>query len=632
MAAGVLFLPSAALALPRLGRSSRLLLVPRRARPAGPSVHVSDPRGLRAARPPASSTFERRAGTAGSCGWCSAVLRVRCWWRQFGSDSAQVALSSACFSWELQSGCFPGDLRFIGYMFCCVRDELLCVGVFFYVGKELLGVSYYWRGGRSMMLNESDTGRNDTVVFQGQLEELFNNLKTMVDRGQKQDALYILQANYEIAKEQVDDGLKGIEQAAILDILSLGYMLVGDFKIVEHLLELLMEIVSALKDEQTLLDSILVHMGSMYLTMRKFEDAAITYDRCLKIIEKEFGQDSLFLITPLLGRAKVFKLIGRATKAMAIYDQAIYILEKNRGMDSDELVIPLFCLGDLCISEGKALEAESCFSRILSIYKKIYGETDGRVGIAMSSLAHAMCAKGNVEEAVTLYRSGLQVIYDSNYLNLDDEFLEKMRIDLAELLHAIGRAQEGREILQECILISEKYNGLEHPNTVNHILNLATSYFQSKDFGEAEHLLRRCLQIMAKTKEKDDQSISVPMLHLAVTLYHLKDDEEAEKLALEVVRTREKAFGKESLPVGEALDCLVSIQSRLGKNDGNILATLKRILSIQENELGRETEELLTTLKKIIFYVDKIGLKDEKPPLQRRLQLLNAKFKQRAPV
>ena len=46
---------------------------------------------------------------------------------------------------------------------------------------------------------------------------------------------------------------------------------------------------------------------------------------------------------------------------------------------------------------------------------------------------------GEADEAITLYRRALQIIEDSNYMALDDSEMEKMRIDLAELLHAVGR-------------------------------------------------------------------------------------------------------------------------------------------------------------------------------------------------
>lgn len=103
------------------------------------------------------------------------------------------------------------------------------------------------------------------------------------------------------------------------------------------------------------------------------------------------------------------------------------------------------------------------------------------------------------------------------------------------------------------MLITEKFNGKEHPSSVTHLVNLATSYSRSKNYSETEKLLHISLRIMLKTLPPDDQSISFPMLHLAVTLYNLNRTDEAEKYALEVLRIREKAFGKDSLPVGELI-------------------------------------------------------------------------------
>lgn len=103
------------------------------------------------------------------------------------------------------------------------------------------------------------------------------------------------------------------------------------------------------------------------------------------------------------------------------------------------------------------------------------------------------------------------------------------------------------------MLINEKYKGKEHPSSVPLLVNLATSYSRYKNFVEAERLLSISLQIMMKTVPPDDQSLTFPMLHLAITLYNLNRDEEAEKLALDVLRIREKAFGRESLPTGNFL-------------------------------------------------------------------------------
>ncbi|PQQ04267.1 nephrocystin-3 isoform X1 [Prunus yedoensis var. nudiflora] len=449
--------------------------------------------------------------------------------------------------------------------------------------------------------------------FERELQELFDEIKMMIMMGNQNDAIDLLQANYEAVKERMNASVRGIEEAATIDIIALGYMAIGDLKFVDSLLDMLNEVVDSLKDDEPLLDSVLVHMGSMYSTLGKFEKSMSAYRRAIGNMENIY----------------VLSSIGRTSKAVEFYHRAISLLESSRGAESEDLVIPLFGVGSLLLKEGKPVEAETPFLRIFNIYKKLYGENDGRVGLAMCSLAHVKCAVGDANEAISLYRKALQVITTSNYMALDDSIMEKMRIDLAELLHAVGRGKEGRELLEQCLMITEKYKGKEDPSSATHLINLATSHSRSKNYVEAECLLRTSLEIMGKTVGPDDQSITFPMLHLAVTLYHLKRDEEAEQLALQALHIREKAFGKDTLPVAEALDCLVSIQTGLMKDDEELLEQLKRVLSIQEKEFGPEGEEVMITLKKVVFYLDKLGRKNEIFPLQKRLSALRMKFKQR---
>ncbi|CAN1250816.1 NPHP3, partial [Linum perenne] len=457
--------------------------------------------------------------------------------------------------------------------------------------------------------NQSDGADN----FHVQLEELFDEIKLTIKMGRKRNARDLLQANYELVKEQIGGGAKGIEQAATLDIVALGH---------------LQEIVDSLNDGTPILDTVLTHMGSMYSALGKYNKSTLVYQRGIRLLEKKYGKSSTFLVSPFLGMAKGLASVKSTKKAVEIYHRAIHILESSSGAESEDLIVPLFALGNLLVKEGNATDAETPFLRILSIYSKLYGENDGRVGMAMASIAHAKCASGKTEEAIDLYKSALQILKCGSHVTIDDGVVEKMKIDLAELLHVVGRGKEGRELLEECLLITEKSKGKEHPSSVPHLLNLATSYSQSKNYVEAERLLRTSLEIKRRNGNPEDPSITFPMLQLAVTLYQLKRDEEAEQLALDALHIRQKAFGNNSMPAGEAMDCLVCIQSRLGKAESELLEMLQRVLKIQEANFGVGSEKIMPTLKKIVFYLDKLGRKDEKLLMQRRLSALKNKFKQ----
>ncbi|CAN7122412.1 unnamed protein product [Brassica rapa subsp. narinosa] len=475
---------------------------------------------------------------------------------------------------------------------------------------------------------QRSTHGNGMKEFEMELQELFNEVKAMVKIGKERDAMDLLRANYVAVKEEIDSGLKGIQQAALLDIIALGYMAVGDLKPVPALLDMISKIVDKLNDSEPLLDSVLMHVGSMYSALGMFENALLAHQRAVSILENTYGDDNTLLVTPLLGLAKSYGSYGKANKAIGVYERTVTILERSRGSESEDLVVPLFALGKLLLKEGKADEAEAPFTRILNMYKKSYGEKDGRVGMAMCSLANAKCTKGDADGAVDLYKSALRIIKESNYMDIDNTVLENMRIDLAELLHFVGRGNEGRELLEECLQINEKYKGKNNPSTATHLMNLAASYSRSKNYVEAERLLRTCLDIMEKSAGSEDQSITFPMLNLAVTLSQLNRYDEAEQVALKVLRIREEAFGKESLPVGEALDCLVSIQVRLGRDDGEVLGLLKRVLMIQEKEFGSSAEELIITLQRIVHLLEKMEMKDEKFKFRRRLALLRERYKQ----
>lgn len=73
----------------------------------------------------------------------------------------------------------------------------------------------------------------------------------------------------------------------------------------------------------------------------------------------------------------------------------------------------------------------------------------------------------------------------------------------------------------------------------------------------------------------------------------------------------------------------MSIQTRLEKDDCELLELLNRVLKIQEKAFGHDGEEVMETLKKIVYYLDKMGIKNEKYPLQKRLSILRNKHKQR---
>jgi hypothetical protein len=50
------------------------------------------------------------------------------------------------------------------------------------------------------------------------------------------------------------------------------------------------EVVERLTDDEPLLDSVLIHMGSMYSALGKFEKSMLVYQRVIAILERIHGK------------------------------------------------------------------------------------------------------------------------------------------------------------------------------------------------------------------------------------------------------------------------------------------------------------------------------------------------------
>lgn len=55
----------------------------------------------------------------------------------------------------------------------------------------------------------------------------------------------------------------------------------------------LQKVVDGLKDDEPLLDSVLMHMGSMYSALGKFEKSMLLYQRAITITEHIHGKCNL---------------------------------------------------------------------------------------------------------------------------------------------------------------------------------------------------------------------------------------------------------------------------------------------------------------------------------------------------
>ena len=72
------------------------------------------------------------------------------------------------------------------------------------------------------MLDKFNTNVDGMDDFERELQELFDEVKTLLAMGNKNDAMVLLEANYELVKEQVNCGFQRHRASCFLGHSSLG--------------------------------------------------------------------------------------------------------------------------------------------------------------------------------------------------------------------------------------------------------------------------------------------------------------------------------------------------------------------------------------------------------------------------
>ncbi|KAL3700967.1 hypothetical protein R1sor_018989 [Riccia sorocarpa] len=430
-----------------------------------------------------------------------------------------------------------------------------------------------------------------------EFQHLFKEVEKMIDSGDQNGAREILDGNYEALLEQLEGGMVGVEQAALLDILAHLNMRLGETDGAEQLLRQALEVLNNVPTE-AMTGNILEHLGSMYLKLDKPRDALPLFERSLAIKKELQGDDVASIVRTMMGLANTYSELNMSSRSIDMYQEILRNVENALGPDDEDLAAPLMHLGSSLLEDGKVDEAEVTIQRALNLTEKAVGAGDGKYGVAACVLAQVKSSKGEFDAAVDLFKKGLQVIENSSDFkdNDCDESIDTIRLDFAALLNVLGRTDEMNEVLGKTDLKDKASLEYYASQQVEHLEKLAEHYAEIGELQKSEVALRRSLQLVLASVGPDAPQVSV-ILQLLAQLLHGQPDrqEEAEPLARESLRIREKYFGKDHISVGEACSFLASILHEQDR-DEEAVDLMYRVVEIQEKEFGADNPDLEQTL------------------------------------
>ena len=178
------------------------------------------------------------------------------------------------------------------------------------------------------------------------------------------------------------------------------------------------------------------------------------------------------------------------------------------------------------------------------------------------------------------------------------------------LLHEQGYFKEAETLENRVLDTRNQILGVEHPDTIRAIGNLATTYHSLGKYTEAEKLEMQVLEASNRILGVEHPDTIKAMANLAATYQKLGKYTEAEKLEIQVLDARNRIFGVEHPDTIHAMANLAATYQYLGqytkaeKLEIQVLDAGNRILGVEHPDIIHARANLAVTCQKLGKYTE----------------------------
>ncbi|OBT40517.1 hypothetical protein VE00_08999 [Pseudogymnoascus sp. WSF 3629] len=180
-----------------------------------------------------------------------------------------------------------------------------------------------------------------------------------------------------------------------------------------------------------------------------------------------------------------------------------------------------------------------------------------------------------------------------------------------------GEAIRAEPILQEAIVVRERELGVNHPDTLTSVSNLASVLQSQGRFEEAESMNRRALEGMERELGVNHLDTLASISNLASVLLSQGRYEEAASMNRRALEGRERELGVNHPHTLTSINNLASVLLRQGRYE-EAESMNRRALEGRERELGVNHPHTLTSISNLALVLQRQGRYEEAESMNRR--------------
>ena len=220
----------------------------------------------------------------------------------------------------------------------------------------------------------------------------------------------------------------------------------------------------------------------------RYAEALAALERAVAIRAAIEGEAGATLVS-MSNQAVALKALGRFDEADALYGRVLAV--RRRGGDPLELATLLNNIGANRLMMDRAGEAEAALREALALREAGLGGTHPLAAQTLSLLADALASQGRLDAAVMMQRRALDALPAGSH-PLDRA---AALTGLAEMLKALGRAQQALPLDREAFELTRTTLGPGHPETVGAMVGLADALLVTGAAAEARPMLIEAVRL-----------------------------------------------------------------------------------------------------------------------------------------
>ena len=234
-----------------------------------------------------------------------------------------------------------------------------------------------------------------------------------------------------------------------------------------------------------------------------------------------------------------------------------------------------------------------------------YNETQGRYNLAHESGLDALSTRENI----------LGIEHPDTLVSMDN---------LAVVLKRQGKYEAAEEMQRRALELYEKVLGPEHPDTLTSMDNLARVLGRQGKYEAAEEMHRRALELREKVLGPEHPDTLTSIDNLAKVLRHQGKYEAAKEMHQRTLELSEKILGPEHPSTLTSMDNLAQVLRRQGKYEA-AEEMHRRALELSEKVLGPEHPDTLTSMDNLAQVLRRQGKYEAAEEMHRRTLGLSEK-------